>query len=108
MVTASFLCSTMSEGSTNTCQSVSIPGVAVRATFQSKVWVGGEFGLHFVEQIQKDRPTNIIQERQDCRRKVGEGKNGRGRMCKVSTWIISKIMIFESRVSHNSDFGYRI
>ena len=26
---------------TNTCQSVSTPGVAVKATFQSKVWVGG-------------------------------------------------------------------
>ena len=26
----------------NTCQIVSIPGVAVKATFQSKVWVGGK------------------------------------------------------------------
>ena len=27
---------------TNTCQSVSTPGVAVKATYQSKVWVGGK------------------------------------------------------------------
>ena len=29
---------------TNTCQSVSTPGVAVKATYQSKVWVGGKRG----------------------------------------------------------------
>ena len=27
---------------TNTCQLVNIPGVAVKASFQSKVWVGGK------------------------------------------------------------------
>ena len=27
---------------TNTCQLVNTPGVAVKASFQSKVWVGGE------------------------------------------------------------------
>ena len=27
---------------TNTCQSVNVPGIAVKATFQSRVWVGGE------------------------------------------------------------------
>ena len=37
-----FTC-TSSGMASNTCQIVSIPGVAVKATFQSKVWVGGKF-----------------------------------------------------------------
>ena len=32
----------MSEGASNTSQSLNLPGVAVKATFQSKVWVGGK------------------------------------------------------------------
>ena len=34
--------SKMSEGASNTSQSLNLPGVAVKATFQSKVWVGGK------------------------------------------------------------------